>query len=55
MTEETKKVSEESYSLVEVPVQTTLAYKNNKTGEVIDDKQALVQILNKLEQISKHI
>lgn len=49
--QETKK--SESYELVEVPTQTGIYIKNNKTNEVLDDKAVLVEILNGIEDIKK--
>lgn len=48
-----EKPKSESYELVEVPTQTGVFVRDNKTQSVLDDKAVLVEILNKLEKIEK--
>jgi hypothetical protein len=45
----------ERFELVEVPVQTAIAVRDTKEENVLDDKQILLEILNKLERIEKSV
>lgn len=52
MVEEKKKTElSRTFELVEVPTQTGIFIKNNKTGETLDDKMVLVDILNSIQQL----
>jgi hypothetical protein len=43
------------FEAVEVPTQVSPAIRNNKTGETFDSMQALVYLLNKVEDIDKSL
>ena len=45
----------ERFELAEVPTQTGIFVKDNKSEEVWDDKRTFVEILNKLEKIEKSV
>lgn len=60
MKEETKeqpkkeeKIIKSSFELGTIVTQTGVAIINNKTGNALSDQEALVLILNKLEEIQK--
>ena len=52
---EEKKIEKEKYELVEVPVQTTVVIKDNKNNTLLDDKQVLKLILDKLDFIERRL
>lgn len=53
--EKTEKKPEETYSLVELPVETGIFVKDNEKDEVLNDKAVLLEILNKLDKIERAV
>lgn len=57
--EETPKTTPEKkierFELVEVPTQTAIVIRDTKTENILDDKQLLLEIINKLERIEKSV
>jgi hypothetical protein len=53
--EEVKKEESKRFEVVEVPTQTALVIKDNKTDALLEDKQVIAEILNSLEQIKKSV
>ena len=57
--EEQKKTSKNEttsrYELVEVPTQTTILFRDGKSDVVLDEKQALLEILNKVDKLVKEL
>jgi len=58
--QEEKKVTKKEeakaiFELVEYPTQTAIAFRDNSSGVVLDDKQVLLQILNDLALIKKSV
>lgn len=60
MAEEEKKTTKKeeakaNYDLVEYPTQMGLAFRDNVTGNLLDDKQLLLQIANDVAFIKRNI
>ena len=51
---ETKKI-EDRFQIVEVTTQTDLAIKDNVSGNILDDKQIVAEMLNSLERLKKSV
>lgn len=49
-----KKEKDETYQLIEVPTQTTLAVKTPE-GEVWDINRAIVELLNKVDEMLEQL
>ena len=50
-----KKKEGEIYSLVEMPTETTVVFKEESTGEILNDRQVLLKILNKIISLERHL
>jgi len=50
-----KKKEDDAFSLIEVPTETAVVFKDNATEEILNDRQILLKILNKLSIIEKHL
>ena len=50
-----KEEAKANFDLVEVPTQTAVVFRDNGSGVVFDEKQALLQILNDLAIIKKSV
>lgn len=55
MPQEQEKKKEERYELVEVPTQTGIFIRDNENEVVMDDKEALLQILRMVNEIKKSV
>lgn len=53
MVETKEKESKAIWELAEIPTQTAIVIKNNSTGDIMNEIQALLMILNKLEKLEK--
>jgi len=54
MTEEEKKENKKQrYDLVQVPTETKLFVQDNEEEKLLEDKEVLLEILNKLNEIRK--
>ena len=51
---ETKKI-EDRFQIVEVTTQTDLAIRDNISGNILDDKQVVAEMLNSLERLRKQV
>ena len=49
-----EEVKKGRYELVEVPTQTAIVVKDNKTEVVFQQEQVMLEILNKLDNIEKN-
>ena len=52
---EDKKESKTAYSLIEVPTQTQVMFKNNSTGENLDLMGMILDLANKVAKLEKSI
>lgn len=52
--EEEEKKPKTSFEVVEVPTQTALMVRDTRSDAILEDKQVLAEILNKLDNIEKN-
>ncbi len=53
--EEKKEEKKGRFELIEVPTQTGVYVRDNNTEEVLEDKEVMVQILNRLDKLVKSL
>jgi len=54
MTDKETKI-EDRFQIVEVTTQTDLAIRDNISGNILDDKQVVAEMLNSLERLRKQV